>query len=352
MRTRWWIILLILLQMSCAPDKPEFLNGTLKQAFATASGEHKLLFVIYAGEGCPPCDDFIRKIKTDKLIAKELSGKVLFTIAYKNKPDDQAFFYPFFTMATPGSYLFSPDGRLLTIIDGDAPSKYVVSCTENCLSGKTIQHEFKTRLQTKHGQAIWLFNQLLTAQQILSQSGTDKAAAQSARTILDSTLRQETYFYNTYLSAKASSILGDTARARALALKSLEFNSSLDLALYASLRNEMKFAADKSYTPAEDAFITLSETTHQYGTVATGSYTKTSVRFRNSGKKPLLIQQMLGSCDCMTFNWPKNPVLPGREDSMQITYHARSEGEFSKIVFVSSNASNAQVQINVKGLAE
>ncbi|NSL89239.1 DUF1573 domain-containing protein [Chitinophaga sp. Mgbs1] len=352
MQQRWWIILLILLQMSCAPEKPVFLKGNLQQAFITAARENKLLFVIHTADGCPPCDDFMRKITTDKTLAKELSDKVLFIKASKNKPDDQAFLYSFYSMATPSSYLFSPDGRLLTIITGDAPVNYVISCTESCLSGKTIRHEFDTRLQTKQGQAIQLFNRILKAQDMIMQTTADKSTLQVALNILDTTLQKEAFFYNTYLAAKAYYKLGDTAHAKELAVKALEFKNSMDLALYAPLRNEMKFTADNSYTADSDAFITLSETAHQYGTVATGSYTVANVRFRNSGKKPLLIHQMVGSCDCMTFSWPKEPVLPGREDSVKITYHAREEGEFSKMVFVSSNASNAQVQINVKGLAE
>ena len=60
-------------------------------------------------------------------------------------------------------------------------------------------------------------------------------------------------------------------------------------------------------------------------------------RLKNTGEKPLVIQDIVTSCGCLTVDYPQEPVMPGKEAVLRVTYKADSPGYFNK-VRVSGNA--------------
>ena len=56
-------------------------------------------------------------------------------------------------------------------------------------------------------------------------------------------------------------------------------------------------------------------TSHDFGTIAEGPEVTYYFEFTNTGKEPLIIQNVSASCGCTTPDWPKQPILPGKQGS-------------------------------------
>ena len=78
---------------------------------------------------------------------------------------------------------------------------------------------------------------------------------------------------------------------------------------------------------------------HDFGTIPIGPDVTFNFEFTNTGTKPLLITGAMASCGCTTPEWPKEPILPGKSNKIQVKFSTLGHpGTFSKTVFVYSNA--------------
>lgn len=73
--------------------------------------------------------------------------------------------------------------------------------------------------------------------------------------------------------------------------------------------------------------------------------------FTNTGNKPLVIHQAMGSCGCTIPEYSQDPVAPGAKGVIKVTYDGKGKfpGFFKKMVTVKSNASNATARIYIQG---
>ena len=74
-------------------------------------------------------------------------------------------------------------------------------------------------------------------------------------------------------------------------------------------------------------------------------------RLKNTGEKPLVIQDVVTSCGCLTVDYPQEPVQPGKEAVLRMTYKADSPGYFNKVVTVYCNAEDSPIRLRVSGNA-
>jgi len=73
--------------------------------------------------------------------------------------------------------------------------------------------------------------------------------------------------------------------------------------------------------------------------------------FTNTGKVPLIINDVKASCGCTTPQWTKEPVLPGKTGIIRISYNPKSRpGSFNKTIQVNSNADMPSVTLAVQGV--
>jgi hypothetical protein len=98
--------------------------------------------------------------------------------------------------------------------------------------------------------------------------------------------------------------------------------------------------------------ITFEKLVHDYGTVAYGGDGVCTFKFSNTGKEPLILQQPQSSCGCTVPTWPKEPVLPGESNEIQVTYNTRKVGPINKTVTVRSNAKTNTVVLRITGKVE
>jgi hypothetical protein len=50
--------------------------------------------------------------------------------------------------------------------------------------------------------------------------------------------------------------------------------------------------------------------------------------------------------------WPKEPVLPGQSNEIQVTYNTKKAGPINKTVTVRSNAKNNTIVLRITGKVE
>ena len=65
-----------------------------------------------------------------------------------------------------------------------------------------------------------------------------------------------------------------------------------------------------------------------------------------------LKKDVITSCGCLTVDYPQEPVMPGKEAVIGVTYKADSPGYFNKVVTVYCNAEDSPIRLRVNGNAQ
>src|SRR5688500_17244752 len=98
------------------------------------------------------------------------------------------------------------------------------------------------------------------------------------------------------------------------------------------------------------AKILFKEDTYNFGDIPEGPQVTHEFKFTNTGKEPLILSNVRASCGCTTPSWPKEPILPGKEGAILVTYNTQGRPRnFSKTVTSTSNADEPNRVIDIKG---
>lgn len=107
-------------------------------------------------------------------------------------------------------------------------------------------------------------------------------------------------------------------------------------------------------TPAQaepTTTIKFKTETHDFGTLQEGDPAEAEFSFTNTGKKPLIIQNVQPGCGCTTPFWSKDPVAPGKTGTIKAAYGTKGRvGTFNKNITVTSTAGTNVIFI--KGTVE
>ena len=102
---------------------------------------------------------------------------------------------------------------------------------------------------------------------------------------------------------------------------------------------------------AQEPVIRFDRTTHDFGKILEADGRVTTVfTFRNEGMSPLVLSNVRASCGCTTPKWTKEPIEPGQEGEITVTYNPNGRpGMFQKTITVTSNAKEATSKLFIKG---
>ena len=90
--------------------------------------------------------------------------------------------------------------------------------------------------------------------------------------------------------------------------------------------------------------IEFEKEVHDFGTLTQGGDASTEFKFTNTGMEPLIISNSRGSCGCTVPVWPKEPIMPGQTDKIEVRYATNRIGKFSKkITFTTNEAGDPKV---------
>lgn len=100
---------------------------------------------------------------------------------------------------------------------------------------------------------------------------------------------------------------------------------------------------------AAGAVMTFESTTVDFGTIEKGADPIRKLKFTNTGTEPLIIKDAKGSCGCTTPKWPKEPIMPGESEVIEIRYDTQRVGVINKNVTITTNEASGTHSISVKG---
>jgi len=110
-------------------------------------------------------------------------------------------------------------------------------------------------------------------------------------------------------------------------------------------------AQDKSNSTSSTE-IKFTYQDYNYGTIIKGANGDCEFRFVNNGNEPLILTDVHASCGCTVPSWTKEPVMPGKEGVIKVTYNTTRVGAFEKNITVTSNAKNTPVVLHIKGIVQ
>jgi hypothetical protein len=90
--------------------------------------------------------------------------------------------------------------------------------------------------------------------------------------------------------------------------------------------------------------------TIDYGKIEKGSDGVRVFTFTNTGKSPLIVEKVKGSCGCTVPTKPEAPIMPGETGEIKVKYDTNRVGGFSKTVTITSNATEPTKRIKIKGI--
>lgn len=96
------------------------------------------------------------------------------------------------------------------------------------------------------------------------------------------------------------------------------------------------------------ALVWKSETI-DVGSIPQGTPKPIVFEFKNTGKTPVILTNVQGSCGCTATNYTKEPIAPGKSGTVTATYNAAAIGAFTKTVTVTSNAEATPKVLTIKG---
>jgi len=88
---------------------------------------------------------------------------------------------------------------------------------------------------------------------------------------------------------------------------------------------------------------------YDYGNIMQGDEGTCEFVFKNTGRNPLVLNNVRPSCGCTVPKWSKEPIKSGEKSSIKVKYNTGRVGSFSKSITVYSNATNTPVVLKIKG---
>lgn len=90
--------------------------------------------------------------------------------------------------------------------------------------------------------------------------------------------------------------------------------------------------------------------TVEYGKINRSSDGKRVIKIKNIGKKPLIISNIATSCGCTVPKWTVEPIAPGKDGEITVTYNTANMGNFNKVITISSNdVKNPSLAVKIQG---
>lgn len=113
-----------------------------------------------------------------------------------------------------------------------------------------------------------------------------------------------------------------------------------------ALQAQPNFAKTPSpaVVPTQDILL-LKETGYSFGKIPQGRPVIHVFEIVNTGKEPLLLENVQASCGCTTPEWSREPIAAGATASIKVGYNAYAEGHFNKTVTILYNNGQAKALI-------
>lgn len=120
-----------------------------------------------------------------------------------------------------------------------------------------------------------------------------------------------------------------------------------------------EFRKDVAYIIGEDGKMVetyrpvlafLPSSSYDFGTVEEGAVVEHEFEIINTGKMPLIIEDVRGTCHCTAADWTKTPILPNQKGSIKLIFKTIGKtGIVASSVNIYSNSFYKEEQAFVRG---
>ena len=87
-----------------------------------------------------------------------------------------------------------------------------------------------------------------------------------------------------------------------------------------------------------------------FGVIQEGESVKTTFKFKNVGKTPLIIKDATATCGCTVPEYPTTPIKPGEEGTITVVFNSLGKlGMQDKVVTLVSNANPEIASLHLVG---
>ncbi|UYZ62055.1 DUF1573 domain-containing protein [Hymenobacter weizhouensis] len=101
--------------------------------------------------------------------------------------------------------------------------------------------------------------------------------------------------------------------------------------------------------PVASSAVQWRTTQHNFGEIVQAVPVTATFTFRNTGKVPVLLTQVQGSCGCTATSYPTEAIQPGQSAAITATFNAANLGGFNKTVTVTTNTADAPQVLTLRG---
>jgi hypothetical protein len=96
--------------------------------------------------------------------------------------------------------------------------------------------------------------------------------------------------------------------------------------------------------------VQFAETEFKFGKLNEGDKVEHIFKLKNTGTKPLIIANAWGSCGCTVPDYPKEPIAPGAESQVKVTFNSKGKkGEQHKSVTMQMNTIKHNEEVFLSG---
>jgi hypothetical protein len=95
--------------------------------------------------------------------------------------------------------------------------------------------------------------------------------------------------------------------------------------------------------------IKFEEEEHDFGRITQGEKVSFAFKFKNTGNSNLIITSAAGSCGCTVPEWPKEPILPGKEGKVNVVFSSEGKsGIQEKSITIVTNCEPSTKVVKIK----
>ncbi|MCR9172817.1 MAG: DUF1573 domain-containing protein [bacterium] len=115
-----------------------------------------------------------------------------------------------------------------------------------------------------------------------------------------------------------------------------------------------RIAEEEKKLEATLTSMTFDKEMHDFGDVEAETDVTTQFTVTNTGKRPLVIENVSASCGCTTPKKPEKPIAPGASDVIEVKFKSKpgQMNEITKTVTVTANTKEKTHQLKIRAFVK
>lgn len=335
--TTIFFLFFIFLIPGCMEKKESYslMEGNFQDILKIAQQQNKNIWMLLGGgKDCVACNQFIFNMGKTNIVSNYNKNYIFYKC---NVTDSINKFlqYIFLMESIPNSYILSSKGQLISYYSKHLDTEVIKNQFDAVAREQPSYPITHAQFKSKSRKLLELQNLLLKAHLKYNEFPTDSIQLKNILSLIQKSINIEPYFYNLYLASKIYRQLQDTLSSQLHAQKALQIcPEGFQTIVYNQLTHELQH------------FLPLNDSIQKFSPQMVFDQKQLEIQphkqeycfhFKNIGKKPLIIKQVSSSCSCARPQWPKHPILPGKEGEIIIHYHTEKEGTVNRTFWIETN---------------